>query len=185
MAAVAIPQAIAYASTAELPPEVGLYTAAVAAVVGSLWGSSRHLATGRVNALSLLVLPLLLAVAVPGTPGFLLAAGLLAVMAGAINLGLALVRFGALVTLASRAVLLGFTAGAALHIAVGQLRHLFGLQVPASLAVYRAIAEVGASLATTLLPGFASPGGPGLQASLRITWRHFRLLVAPVAGDLR
>ena len=52
VAAVAIPQSIAYASIAELPPQTGLYAAAVAAVVGSLWGSSRFLATGPVNAVS-------------------------------------------------------------------------------------------------------------------------------------
>ena len=62
VAAVAIPQAIAYASIAELPPHFGLYTAAVAAVVGALWGSSRFLAPGPVNALSLLVLPVLFTV---------------------------------------------------------------------------------------------------------------------------
>ena len=50
VAAVAIPQAIAYASIAELPPHVGLYTAAIAAIVGSFWGCSRFLATGPVNA---------------------------------------------------------------------------------------------------------------------------------------
>jgi hypothetical protein len=82
VAAVAIPQAIAYASIAELPPHFGLYTAGVAAVVGSLWGSSRHLATGPVNAVSSLVLPVLLAVDVPGSPRFLLAASALAVMVG-------------------------------------------------------------------------------------------------------
>ena len=82
VAAVAIPQAIAYASIAELPPHYGLYTAAIAAIVGALWGCSRFLATGPVNAVSLLVLPILLGVAVPGTPEYLLAASLIAVIAG-------------------------------------------------------------------------------------------------------
>jgi len=100
VAAVAVPQAIAYASIAELPAHIGLYTAALAAVVGALWGSSRFLATGPVNASSLLVLPLLLSVAVPGTPEFLLAASLIAVLSGLIQLGLAFLRFGAVVTLA-------------------------------------------------------------------------------------
>ncbi len=68
VAAVAIPQAIAYASIAELPPQYGLYAAVVAAIVGSLWGSSRYLATGPVNAVSLLVLPVLLGVAASAPP---------------------------------------------------------------------------------------------------------------------
>ncbi|MCK5124907.1 MAG: STAS domain-containing protein [candidate division Zixibacteria bacterium] len=139
VAAVAIPQAIAYASIAELPPHIGLYTAAVAAIVGSLWGSSRFLATGPVNALSLLVLPLLLSVALPGTSEYFLAASLNAVIAGVIGMAMAFVRLGAVVTLASRSVLLGFVAGAALHIAVGQTRHLMGVDFPASSELYEII----------------------------------------------
>jgi SulP family sulfate permease len=131
VAAVAIPQAIAYASIAELPPQYGLYTAVVAAIVGSLWGSSRHLATGPVNAVSLLALPILLSVAEPGTALFLVAASTLALMVGLLDLLLAVLRFGALVTLASRSVLLGFTAGAAIHIVVGQLKHLLRVDAPA------------------------------------------------------
>jgi SulP family sulfate permease len=142
VATVAIPQAIAYASIAELPPYVGLYTAAVAAVVGSLWGSSRFLATGPVNSQSLLVLPLLLAVAAPGTPEYLLAAGVIAVMAGLISIGLALLRLGPVVTLASRSVLLGFVAGVALYIAVGQVRHLLALDVPPSPALYDTVRNI-------------------------------------------
>jgi SulP family sulfate permease len=136
VATVAIPQAIAYASIAELPPQMGLYTAAVAAIVGSLWGSSRFLSTGPVNALSLLVLPILLSVAVPGTSQYILAASLIAIIAGVISMGLAFMRLGAVITFASRSVLLGFVAGAALHIAIGQTRHLLGLNVPASPELY-------------------------------------------------
>lgn len=142
VASVAIPQAIAYASIAELPPHMGLSAAAIAAVVGALWGSSRHLSTGPVNALSLLVLPVLLSVAIPGSPEYLLAASVLAVMAGIISIGLALMRFGALVTLASRSVLLGFIAGVALHIAIGQLRHLLGIAVPAYPELYENVRAV-------------------------------------------
>ena len=149
VASVAIPQAIAYASIAELPPHYGLYTAALGAVVGSLWGSSRHLATGPVNAISLLTLPILLSVATPGSPRYLLAASLLAVMAGLINIGLARLHFGALVTLASRSVLHGFAAGAAVHIVVGQLRHLLGVDVPAAPQLYRSVAAIFNAAATT------------------------------------
>lgn len=142
VATVAIPQAIAYASIAELPAQMGLYTAAVAAIVGSLWGSSRFLATGPVNALSLLVLPILLSVAVPGTQQYLLAASLIAIIAGVIKMIIAFVRLGAVATLASRSVLIGFVAGAALHIAVGQLRHLLGLNIPASPELFYSIVTI-------------------------------------------
>jgi SulP family sulfate permease len=142
VAAVAIPQSIAYASIVELPPQYGLYAAVVAAIVGSLWGSSRHLATGPVNAVSLLVLPVLLGVAAVGTQGFLIAASTLAVMVGVLNITLAVLRFGALVTLASRSVLIGFTAGAAIHIAVGQLKHLMRIDVPAAPELYHQMLAV-------------------------------------------
>jgi SulP family sulfate permease len=136
VAAVAIPQSIAYASIADLPPSVGLYTAGIAAVVGALWGSSRHLSTGPVNAVSLLVLPILLAVASPGTPQYLLAAGAIAVMAGLMSICMAFLRLGAVVTLASRPVLIGFIAGAALQIAAGQMRNLLGVDLPVSQHLY-------------------------------------------------
>jgi sulfate permease, SulP family len=142
VAAVAIPQAIAYASIVELPPQIGLHAAALGAVVGSLWGSSRFLATGPVNASSLLVLPVLLSVALPGTPQYMLAASVVALIAGSIRIGLALLRFGAVVTMASRSVLIGFVAGVALQIAVGQARHLLGLDIqtsPELLATIRAV----------------------------------------------
>jgi SulP family sulfate permease len=151
VAAVAIPQAIAYASIAELPPQYGLYTAVVAAVIGSLWGSSRHLATGPVNAVSLLVLPVLLAVAEPGSPLFLVAASFVALMVGVLDIGLALLRFGAVVTLASRSVLLGFTAGAAIHIGVGQLKHLLRLEVITTPELYRTVLAITAQLESTHL----------------------------------
>jgi SulP family sulfate permease len=149
VAAVAIPQAIAYASIAELPAHCGLYAAALGAIVGALWGSSRFLATGPVNGSSLLVLPVLLAVAVPGTPEYLLAAGLVAVLAGVLRIALALMHFGALVTLASRSVLVGFTAGAAVHIAVGQIKHLLGLDLAAMPELYRNIAALIANAGQT------------------------------------
>jgi SulP family sulfate permease len=149
VAAVAIPQAIAYASIAELPPQTGLWAAVVAAIVGSLWGSSRHLATGPVNAVSLLTLPILLGVAQPDQPMFLIAAASLAVMVGILQILLAVLRFGVLVTLASRAVLLGFTAGAAIHIAIGQLKHLLRVDLRAEPELYNTIGHLISKLGDT------------------------------------
>jgi SulP family sulfate permease len=142
VAAVAIPQSIAYAAIADLPPSVGLYTAGIAAVVGALWGSSRYLSTGPVNAVSLLMLPILLAVAAPGTPRYLLAAGVIAVIAGLMSICMAFLRLGSVVTLASRPVLIGFITGAALQIAVGQLHSLFGVDLPMTHHLYGTAAAV-------------------------------------------
>ncbi|MGC9333584.1 MAG: SulP family inorganic anion transporter [Anaerolineae bacterium] len=80
VAVILLPQAIAYALIAELPPQTGLYAAIVAAIVGALWGSSNHLQTGPTNASSLLVLSSLITMAVPGTPEYLILAGVMAVL---------------------------------------------------------------------------------------------------------
>jgi SulP family sulfate permease len=155
VAAVAIPQAIAYASIAELPPQVGLWAAAIAAVVGSFWGSSRFLATGPTNGVSLVMLPLLLAIATPGSHEFLVAASTVAVMAGLLRIGLAVLRFGAVATLASRSVLIGFATGAAILIAVGQLKHLLRVDVQPEPELYNTALSIVNRIGETHLPTVA------------------------------
>ncbi len=142
VAVVAIPQSIAYAAIAGLPPEVGLYAAAVASVAGALWGSSRYLSTGPTNAVSLLVLSVVSPLAAVGSAAFVAAAGALAVLVGVVCLGFAALRLGMLVNFASRAVLLGFTAGAGVLIAAGQLKYLLQLDIPRSPYLYRTLAAV-------------------------------------------
>ncbi len=156
IAVVLLPQAIAYAMIAELPPQTGLYTAIVAAVIGALWGSSRHLHTGPTNASSLLVLATLLTVARPGTHDFIVAAGMLAVMVGIIKVVMGLARMGALVNFVSDSVVVGFTAGAAVLISVNQLRHLLKLDLPSRPVFLETAAEIvrnagSAHVASTLL----------------------------------
>lgn len=128
VAVILLPQAIAYALIAELPPQTGLYAAIVAAIVGALWGSSNHLQTGPTNASSLLVLSTLITMAAPGTAEYVILAGLLAVAAGVIRLAMGLARLGVLVNFVSHSVTVGFTAGAGVLIAINQLRHLLGLE---------------------------------------------------------
>jgi sulfate permease, SulP family len=132
VAVVLLPQAIAYAMIAELPPSTGLYAAIVGAVVGALWGSSHHLQTGPTNATSLLVLASLLTVAQPGTPEFLVAAGYMAILVGLIKLVMGLLRMGVLVNFVADSVVLGFTSGAALLIAANQMRHLLRIDLPST-----------------------------------------------------
>ncbi len=132
VATVAIPQAIAYASIADLPAHVALWAAVVGGLVAALWSSSRHVSVGPTNSISLLTLTILLPVVQPGSAGYVAAAGLLALLAGLFLLAFAFLRLGGLVTIASRPVLLGFTAGAAVLIAAGQLRHLCGLELPSA-----------------------------------------------------
>jgi sulfate permease, SulP family len=131
---VLLPQAIAYAMIAELPPQTGLYAAIVAAIIGSLWGSSKHLHTGPTNAASLLTLGILLQVVEPGTPEFITAAGCLAVLVGVIRLALGLAKLGVLVNFVADSVVIGFTAGAGVLIGAGQLRNLLKLDYQSTTA---------------------------------------------------
>ena len=130
VAVVALPQAMAYALIAELPPETGLYATIVGAIVGALWGSSHHLQTGATNTASLLVLSALLAVVTPGTPDYLIAAGVMAVLIGIFKMLMAFARLGVVVNFVSDAVVTGFTAGAGILIGINQIRHLLRLPIP-------------------------------------------------------
>ena len=132
VAVILLPQAIAYAMIAELPPAMGIYAAIVAAIVGALWGSSAQLHTGPTNAASLLVLATLVPLVAVGSPAYLAAAGLLAVMVGVFRLLMGVFKLGMLVNFVSDSVIVGFTAGAGILISFNQLRHLFGLSLPSS-----------------------------------------------------
>lgn len=129
---VSLPQGIAFALLAGLPAEMGIYTAIVAAIVGALWGSSNQLSTGPSNSSSLLVFSILLPIAVPGSPFYISAAGMLALMSGALRVVMGMARLGVLINFVSDSVIVGFTAGAGVLIIVGQLRSLFGLSFPSS-----------------------------------------------------
>jgi SulP family sulfate permease len=129
VAVIALPQAMAYALIAELPPQMGLYAAIVGTIVGALWGSSDQMQTGPSNAASLLVLSILLEIAVPGTAEYVIAAGLMAVLVGVLRLVMGLARLGMLVNFVSDAVIIGFTAGAGTLIFFNQVRHLLRLDI--------------------------------------------------------
>lgn len=130
VAVILLPQAIAFALIAELPPQVGLYTAVVAGIVGALWGSSNQMFTGPANAISLLVLSALSGFFVAGSAEFIIAAGMLAVMAGAFQLVMGLARLGFLVNFVSHSVIIGFAAGAGVLIGVKQLNVFLGIDSP-------------------------------------------------------
>src|SRR3989344_1394920 len=99
VAAVLIPQSMGYALLAGLPPVHGLYAALVGGIAGSLWGSSRHLATGPVALVSLLTLTAAAQLATPGTAEFIALVAALALMVGGIQIALGLSRMGYLVRL--------------------------------------------------------------------------------------
>ncbi len=130
-AVVVLPQGVAFALIAGLPPEYGLYTAIVAPVVAALFGSSWHLVSGPTTAISIVVLGVVSPLATPGSPEYLSLVLTLTLMTGLFQLALGLARMGVLVNFVSHTVVIGFTAGAALLIASSQLRHYFTLDLGA------------------------------------------------------
>jgi len=129
-AIILVPQAMAYALLAGLPPEVGLYASVVPLVAYALIGTSRALAVGPVAIASIMTASALGDLGLATTAETVAAALLLALMIGAILLALGLMRAGFLVNFLSHPVITGFTAAAALTIAVGQLKTVAGLDLP-------------------------------------------------------
>lgn len=122
-----LPQSIAFALIAELPPEMGIYAASVGAIAAALWGSSNHVHTGPANTTSLLVASILVALIPRASQAYILAAGLLAVMVGIMQFVLGAARLGMLTHFVSHSVIVGFSAGAGILIGLQQLRPLLGL----------------------------------------------------------
>lgn len=129
VAVVLIPQSMAYAMLAGLPPHYGLYAAAVTPIIAGLWGSLRQLATGPIAIMSLLSLTTITHHAKSGSTEFIELSFLLAIMVGAIYLLIGVFRLGIIMSFISHSTVRGFTAAAALIIISTQLPHMFGIQV--------------------------------------------------------
>jgi SulP family sulfate permease len=155
--AMLVPQAMAYALLAGLPPEVGLYAATIPVVVYALFGTSRQLAVGPVAIVSLLTASALAPLVEEGTAGYLGAAALLAMMVGIVHIVLGVGRLGFLVNFLSHSVLVGFTAAAAIIIGFSQAKHVFGISTARKDQFYETVLEffdnVGDTNRTTLLLG--------------------------------
>jgi SulP family sulfate permease len=129
VATVAVPQAMAYALIAGLRPEYGLYTAVVMTALGSLFGSSSHLINGPTNAIALVVFGSIAGLSQgPDDLNRIQIVCLLAILAGLIQILIALLKLGDLTRYVSESVLLGFLAGAGVLVALGQVPNLLGLE---------------------------------------------------------
>ncbi|MBN8764766.1 MAG: SulP family inorganic anion transporter [Thiobacillus sp.] len=129
-ALIVLPQGVAFATIAGMPPEYGLYAAMMPAVIGALFGSSWHLVSGPTTAISIAVFASVSPFAQPGSPEFISLVLTLTFMTGVFELILGLARMGVLVNFISHTVVIGFTAGAALLIAGSQIKNFFGLGIP-------------------------------------------------------
>jgi len=128
-AIIVLPQGVAYALIAGLPPEYGLYAAIVPAIIAALFGSSWHLISGPTAALSIVVFTTISPLAQVGTAAYISLVLTLTLMAGLFQLMLSLARMGSLVNFVSHSVVVGFTSGAAVVIATSQIKNALGLDL--------------------------------------------------------
>ncbi|RZV44109.1 MAG: solute carrier 26 family protein [Acidimicrobiales bacterium] len=147
--AMLVPQAMAYALLAGLPPEVGLYAATIPVVIYALFGTSRQLAVGPVAIVSLLTASALAPLVEEGTSGYIGAAALLALMVGIVHIVLGVGRLGFLVNFLSHSVLVGFTAAAAIIIGFSQAKHVFGISIERKDHFYETVLEFFDNVADT------------------------------------
>jgi sulfate permease, SulP family len=189
VAAVAVPQAMAYAQIAGIPPQYGLYTAIVMTAVGALLDSSKQLINGPTNAISIAVLSALV--------GFsdadrLQTVILLTLMVGVVQTGISLLRLGDLTRYVSHAVIVGFTLGAAVLLVLDQLKNLLGLPAAGTgedhflKRVWLAISNIGETNPTALAIGLTT-----IVIALLLKWVNLRLrirlpelLLAVICGTL-
>jgi len=183
VAVMGVPQAMAYALIAGLPPVYGLYTAIVTCAVAALLGSSRHLVTGPTNGLCLVMFSLTanLSDRYPDIDVFE-AILLLSLMSGFIQLGFGLLRLGSIVRYVANSVVIGFTAGAGVLIAVNQLRNVLGIEIDNKSAsrAYEVLLATVRQLGDTNLYALAIGAGTGILVLL--PRMHRRL--ARVPGSL-
>jgi len=128
-AVIVLPQGVAFAAIAGLPPEYGLYTAMITPIVAALFGSSLHLISGPTTAISIVLFSTVSNYAEPGTPEFISLVLTVTFLAGVYQLAFGLARLGSLVNFVSHTVVIGFTAGAAILIVTSQVKHVLGVTV--------------------------------------------------------
>ncbi|WP_171172997.1 SulP family inorganic anion transporter [Ruegeria sp. HKCCD8929] len=154
-AAIVVPQGVAFATIAGLPPEYGLYTAMVTAVIAAMWGSSMVMISGPTTAISALLFASLREFAAPSTPEFIQLALTMTVMVGLMQIVAGVARLGGLVSLVSHSVLTAFTAAAAVLIGVSQIAGALGLHVERGGNVLERLLRVGAAIDETSLAALA------------------------------
>lgn len=178
---VVLPQGIAFAMIAGLPPIYGLYTAIIPPIVAALFGSSLHLISGPTTAISIVVFSTISPYAEAGTEEFIGLVLTLTFLAGVAQLVLGLARMGVIVNFISHTVVIGFTAGAAILITTSQMKNCLGLFIPQGasfantwLAIFKSTAFINpyslsialVALATVVVLKKWKPAWPGLLLAM-------------------
>jgi SulP family sulfate permease len=160
VALVLVPQSMAYAQLAGLPPYYGLYAAFLPVAVAALWGSSNQLGTGPVAVASLLTASSLAPLAAPGSEQFVVLAIMLALMVGIVQLTLGVFKLGVVVNFLSHPVIVGFTNAAAMIIGLSQVNKLMGVPMGRSESfvndIWGVLQLVGDTHLPTLVMGVAA-----------------------------
>lgn len=186
VAVVEVPQAMAYAMIAGVPPQYGLYTSIVQGFIGALFASNEQLSSGETNTQSLLIAATVMRLADPGDPMISLQLVLgLTLIKGIIQMIFAAARMGNLIRYVSRSVIVGFSAGAGVLIAAGQLPNLLGLTrseltprvIPGVIGdVWRVVPHLPESSPQALMVGI------GTLALILVIRRISRLAPGPLIG---
>jgi SulP family sulfate permease len=180
-AVIVLPQGVAFAIIAGLPPEYGLYSAIVPAIIAALFGSSWHLISGPTTAISIVIFTTLSPLAPPSSAEYIQMALTLTFLAGLFQFGLGVARLGALVNFVSHSVVVGFTAGAAILIATSQFSNILGITAQKKHSFIHVwgdilsnlsetniyVLSIGlATLAVAIVSKLLKPGWPGMLIAM-------------------
>lgn len=185
-AIIVLPQGIAFAAIAGLPPEYGLYTAMVTPIVAALFSSSLHSISGPTTAISIVVFSTVGNFATPGSPEFIQLALTLTLLAGIFQLVAGAAGLGAVVNFVSLNVVVGFTAGTAVLIAEGQIKNILGIEIPQSDSFLQTLADLKSGIPDTnpyaLAIGLVTMGT--MMTVSRFAPKLPNLLIGLIAGAL-
>jgi SulP family sulfate permease len=155
VAVVLVPQGMAYAMLAGLPPVYGLYAGLVGAGIAALFGSSTQLSTGPVAIVSFLVLTSLAPLATPETTEYITLAILLALLVGIIQFAMGVFKLGFIMNFVSHSVIVGFSSAAAIIIASTQVPSLLGIKVEQHELVFETFFALAKAIPDTHIPTLA------------------------------
>ena len=189
-AVVVLPQGVAFATLAGMPPQYGLYAAMVPCVIAALFGSSRLMVTGPANAISLMTMALIAPLAAVGSPDYVRLVLTLTFLVGMLQLLLGLARVGALIDRMPHSVIVGFTTGAALLIVNSQLGNVLGMELARGTSVFANVqaawSKLSLSLSLSQRPAIAAAVATVAIAVIAKPWNRIvpSMLVAVVGGTL-
>ena len=185
-AVIVLPQGVAFATLAGLPPQYGLYAAMVPAIIAALFGSSWHLVSGPTNVISIFLFASLSALAEPSSSEYIKLALTVAFLVGIMQLAMGLARMGALVNFISHTVVISFTTGAACLIFAAQLKNFFGMDIQRGLSFLDTLGAFAIQL-LDLNPYVTAVGAVTLLAGILTRRRYAKfpyMISAMLAGSL-